>query len=71
VTSQWGADPPAEPGMLMPAEAARRLGVHRRTLAQWERDGILPALKTAGGHRRYREADVQALLETSQEKHGN
>jgi excisionase family DNA binding protein len=46
-------------------------GVGPKTVSQWARDGKLPAITTPGGIRRFREADVQALLAASQEKHGN
>jgi excisionase family DNA binding protein len=71
VGSHWGADPPAEAGLLTPAEVAALFGVDSKSVAKWARDGILPALKTAGGHRRYREADVDALFEAAQAKYRN
>lgn len=37
-------------------------GVAVPTLATWARGGALPFVPTPGGHRRYRYADVQALL---------
>jgi DNA-binding transcriptional MerR regulator len=40
-------------------EVARRAGVTTSTLRAWEaRHGLLPSARTAGGQRRYREADV-------------
>lgn len=42
--------------------AAQLLGVHERTVRRWADEGRLPvAYTTAGGHRRYRLADVEAL----------
>ena len=37
------------------------LGVHPSTVRQWTAQGRLPAFLTPGGHRRYREADLQAF----------
>jgi excisionase family DNA binding protein len=47
--------------LLLPAEAAGRLGVDVRTLANWDRAGKITAQSTLGGHRRYRESEVTAL----------
>lgn len=47
--------------LLSPAEAASRLGVAVRTLADWHRAGKITAQPTLGGRRRYRESEVNAL----------
>jgi excisionase family DNA binding protein len=47
--------------LLSPAEAASRLGVVTRTLADWHRAGKITAQLTLGGRRRYREHEVDAL----------
>jgi excisionase family DNA binding protein len=47
---------------LTPAQVADVFGVKTRTLINWVRAERLEAQRTAGGHRRYRESDVQALL---------
>jgi excisionase family DNA binding protein len=54
---------PTEEKMLMPSETARMFGVAEQTLARWARAGKVPSIKTPGGHRRYREAEIRALLE--------
>ncbi|MDW7981366.1 MAG: helix-turn-helix domain-containing protein [Thermomicrobium sp.] len=43
-------------------EAARLLGVGQSTLRRWSDAGLVPVFRTAGGHRRFREADVLAVL---------
>ena len=49
--------------LLSAGEAAVLLKVDRRTVYRWGYGGKLkPASVTPGGHRRYREADVRALL---------
>jgi excisionase family DNA binding protein len=48
--------------LLMPAVTARLFGITTRTLINWVRGGKLPAQRTVGGQRRYRESDVRALL---------
>ena len=47
--------------LLLPAEAASRLGVCVRTLANWDSAGKLTARRTLGGKRRYLESEVAAL----------
>ena len=40
-------------------QAAQMLGVHKQTLREWDRSGKLRAVRTKGGHRRYRLSDIQ------------
>ena len=42
----------SDPDPITTKEAARRLGVHRDSVARWIRLGLIPALRTPGG--RYR-----------------
>ncbi|HEV2862407.1 MAG TPA: B12-binding domain-containing protein [Pyrinomonadaceae bacterium] len=42
-------------------QAARLLGVSEASVKRWADGGLLPALKTAGGHRRFRPEDVAAF----------
>lgn len=57
-----GATPTGPAALLSPGEVAALFGVHVATVARWSNEGRLPALLTPGGHRRYRRADVEALL---------
>ncbi|MGH2562141.1 MAG: helix-turn-helix domain-containing protein [Thermomicrobiales bacterium] len=43
-------------------EACRFLGVDQSTLRRWSDAGKVPVFRTPGGHRRYLEADLRALL---------
>jgi excisionase family DNA binding protein len=45
--------------------AAHRLGVAPHTLRRWSASGIVPCVRTAGGHRRFRQDDVDELLRQS------
>lgn len=43
-------------------QAAKRLGVSLRTVQLWVESGVLPAWKTAGGHRRIARTAVENLV---------
>lgn len=49
-----------EPEWINLGEAAELLGVHPATVRAWADRGELPMQRTAGGHRRFRRADVTA-----------
>ena len=48
--------------LLTPAEVAALWKVDPKTVTRWAKAGKLTAIRTLGGHRRYREAEVKALL---------
>jgi excisionase family DNA binding protein len=49
--------------LLTPAEVAALFRVDPKTVTRWAKAGKLSAIRTLGGHRRYRAAEVYALLE--------
>jgi excisionase family DNA binding protein len=51
----------AEP-LLTPAEVATLFRVDPKTVTRWAKAGRLTSIRTLGGHRRYREAEVRSLL---------
>jgi hypothetical protein len=51
----------SEPATVRPCEAAAVLQVSTAQLRRYEAGGRLVAMRTIGGHRRYREDDVHAL----------
>ena len=54
---------PAEQEVLLtPAEVAKMFRVDPKTVTRWAKAGKLTAIRTLGGHRRYRRSEVQALL---------
>lgn len=57
-------EPPDKGRLLLPYEAAAILRLDPKTLGRWSRDGLLPAIRLPSGHRRFWEADVQAVLST-------
>ena len=62
-TAVEGDTPDVERRLLAPSEVARMFHVDARTVARWETQRKLSAVRTLGGHRRYRVAEVVGLLE--------
>jgi len=52
--------------LLTPSEVAQMFRVDPKTVTRWAKAGKLTAVKTLGGHRRYKESEVRALLSASQ-----
>ncbi len=48
--------------LLTPAEVASMFRVDPKTVTRWAKSGKLTSIRTLGGHRRYREAEVRSLL---------
>lgn len=55
------------PELLTPSEVAELFRVAPRTVTRWAAEGRLTAIRTLGGHRRYRRLDVEELLNGTQE----
>jgi excisionase family DNA binding protein len=53
---------PTNDDVLSTREAAEQLGVALRTVQLWVESGVLPAWKTAGGHRRISRVAVERLI---------
>jgi excisionase family DNA binding protein len=50
--------------LLTPAEVASMFRVDPKTVTRWAKAGKLTSIKTLGGHRRYKESEVKALLKS-------
>jgi excisionase family DNA binding protein len=48
--------------LLTPAEVATLFRVDPKTVTRWAKSGKLTSIRTLGGHRRYKESEVKALL---------
>ncbi len=60
---------PAEQEVLLtPAEVAKLFRVDPKTVTRWAKSGKLTAIRTLGGHRRYRQSEVQNLLNAKPQK---
>lgn len=53
--------------LLTPAEVAAMFRVDPKTVTRWATEGRLDSVRTLGGHRRYRLAEVHALLSIPQQ----
>ena len=51
--------------LLTPAEVARIFRVDPKTVTRWAKAGKITAIRTLGGHRRYRQSEIQALVKVS------
>lgn len=47
--------------LLTIKEAQKILNVSKTTLQRWDNNGKLKAVRTEGGHRRYKESDINKL----------
>jgi excisionase family DNA binding protein len=48
--------------LMTPGEVASLFRVDPKTVSRWAISGRIPSVRTPGGHRRFRETDVRALL---------
>jgi excisionase family DNA binding protein len=63
VTSQA----PQPDALLTPAEVAALFRVDPKTVTRWAKSGKLTALRTLGGHRRFLESEVRALIDVPEQ----
>ena len=48
--------------LLTPHQVAQMFRVDPKTVARWASNGWIGSIRTPGGHRRFRETEVRALL---------
>jgi excisionase family DNA binding protein len=59
--------PPDDLGPLMtPGEVAKLFHVNPKTVTRWARSGKITSVRTLGGHRRYLQREIEALLNPAQ-----
>jgi excisionase family DNA binding protein len=57
--------------LLTPAEVAKLFRVDPKTVTRWAKAGKITAIRTLGGHRRYRQSEVQILLNSESKRRNN
>jgi len=62
---------PNQEVLLTPAEVAALFRVDPKTVTRWAKAGKLTAIRTLGGHRRYRQSEVLGLLKANQSSGGS
>ena len=54
---------PEREELLTPSEVAAMFRVNPKTVTRWARAGKISAIRTLGGHRRFRASEIRALLD--------
>jgi excisionase family DNA binding protein len=54
--------------LLRPGQVAAMFGVHPRTLTRWANQGLISPVRTLRGHRRYKESEVRALIDSGRQE---
>ena len=53
--------------LLTPSEVAAMFRVNPKTVTRWARAGKISAIRTLGGHRRFRASEIRHFLEQVEE----
>jgi excisionase family DNA binding protein len=54
--------------LLTPGEVAALFRVDPKTVTRWASAGRIGSIRTPGGHRRFRESEVRALLASAERR---
>jgi excisionase family DNA binding protein len=57
------AEQNTQDALLTPAEVAALFRVNPKTVTRWARAGKITAIRTLGGHRRFRASEIKRCLE--------
>lgn len=60
--------PAEQETLLTPAEVAKIFRVDPKTVSRWAKAGKITAIRTLGGHRRYRQSEIQAIIKSQPSK---
>ncbi|MGI8796782.1 MAG: BldC family transcriptional regulator [Acidimicrobiia bacterium] len=61
---------PDQDALLTPSEVAAMFRVNPKTVTRWARAGKISAIRTLGGHRRFRAVEIKKFLEQVEEGEG-
>jgi excisionase family DNA binding protein len=64
------AEQPQADALLTPAEVAALFRVNPKTVTRWARAGKITAIRTLGGHRRFRASEIRRCLEQMEHEQG-
>ena len=56
--------------LLTPSEVAALFRVNPKTVTRWARSGKLTAIRTLGGHRRFKSSEIRRWLDEMQHEQG-
>ena len=62
--NNYPLSPSSQENLLTPSEVAALFRVDPKTVTRWAKAGKLTSIRTLGGHRRYKESEVRALLKS-------
>lgn len=54
---------PEQEQLLTPSEVAAMFRVNPKTVTRWARSGKISAIRTLGGHRRFKASEIRQFLE--------
>lgn len=60
----------APEALLTPSEVAALFRVNPKTVTRWARAGKLTAIRTLGGHRRFKASEIRRCLEEMSDTRG-
>ena len=58
---------PDDDALLTPSEVAAMFRVNPKTVTRWARAGKISAIRTLGGHRRFRASEIRQFLDKVEE----
>ena len=58
---------PDDDALLTPSEVAAMFRVNPKTVTSWARAGKISAIRTLGGHRRFRASEIRQFLDKVEE----
>src|SRR3954454_1668126 len=61
--STMAMEPEEDDALLTPSEVAAMFRVNPKTVTRWARAGKISAIRTLGGHRRFRASEIRQFLE--------